>query len=458
MLEWIWTRVSAAWSVRPPTLRLTAKDIVAGIISGFVVGLLLFVFSTVFAELIFGAHPELAKHVDIGVLEQTLTVLVGSLLTVALSGNPIGIAGPDITSALFLTSAAKQVAEAIVEMPEIGNERILPTVLVMIALATVAIGVLWIFMGYYSLTRALEYMPAPILSGFVASIGYKVLCKAVDTATGGHTSLAYWGVESAPLEVAHFAQWETWVHLAPAVPIGVALFILKREHWGTPYIFIPIIIFAPVFIFYVLLAAADISRAEAREQKWLFAEFEQTDFWTLWEPLYGGFFRGEVVWSAIPAAAAPLSILMLMLTIDMLGQQVRERDCVWGVWADATSPPVFTQAHAPRHPCLQPDSPARSPTLFPPHVRDQRCTHARIICLSILFLLLFFCFYSFLLLFFFAIILLFAIVRSFAPSFAGRDEEDAHDAGAVPREGDYRYGRDSHPARPSRRGARVPAD
>ena len=314
--------IKNTWRNRPEKCRLTLTDVLTGVVSGLVVGLLLFVFACVFAELIFGAHPELAKSLDIGVLEQTLTVLVGSLLTVMMSGNPVAIAGPDITTALFMTSAAKQVAIAIVAMPDVDNAAVLPTVLVMIALVTVVIGVLWIVMGYYSITRALEYMPAPILAGFVASIGYKVLCKAVDTATGAHTSLAYWGVESAPLEVAHFAKWETWVHLAPAVPIGVGMFVLKREHWGAPYIYIPLIIFAPVAIFYGLLSATDVSMQEAREQSWFFPEFNKTSFWVLWEKLYYGLFENEVCWAAIPAAAAPLSVLVLMLTIDMLGQQV----------------------------------------------------------------------------------------------------------------------------------------
>jgi hypothetical protein len=176
--------IKNTWRNRPEKCRLTLTDVLTGVVSGLVVGLLLFVFACVFAELIFGAHPELAKSLDIGVLEQTLTVLVGSLLTVMMSGNPVAIAGPDITTALFMTSAAKQVAIAIVAMPDVDNAAVLPTVLVMIALVTVVIGVLWIVMGYYSITRALEYMPAPILAGFVASIGYKVLCKAVDTATG----------------------------------------------------------------------------------------------------------------------------------------------------------------------------------------------------------------------------------------------------------------------------------
>ena len=147
----------------------TPNDAVAGIISGLVCGLLMFVFCCVFAEIIYGTHPLLQKGLDLGVCQHTLTVLLSGMITVLVSQNRIAIAGPDITPALFLAQAAEKVAKFIAAKQEAGahyhESAALTTVLVMIAGTTFFIGLIWIVAGIRRVTRAIEYMPKSVIAG-----------------------------------------------------------------------------------------------------------------------------------------------------------------------------------------------------------------------------------------------------------------------------------------------------
>ena len=147
----------------------TPNDAVAGIISGLVCGLLMFVFCCVFAEIIYGTHPLLQKGLDLGVCQHTLTVLLSGMITVLVSQNRIAIAGPDITPALFLAQAAEKVAKFIAAKQEAGanyhESAALTTVLLMIAGTTFFIGLIWIVAGIRRVTRAIEYMPKSVIAG-----------------------------------------------------------------------------------------------------------------------------------------------------------------------------------------------------------------------------------------------------------------------------------------------------
>ena len=319
-------------------------DVVAGVISGFVCGLLMFVFCCVFAQIIYGSHPSLAKGLDLGVSQHTLTALFAGVVTVAKSKNRISIAGPDITPALFLASAAGKIALYIASMPasaKVHPDAALTTVFVMIAGTTFTIGVVWIIAGFRRVTRAIEYMPKSVIAGFVASVGYKVMLKAIDTSAGTHTSFAMLGTD--PMHYEHFLELKTWLHIAPALPLGIVMYVLKREHWSNPIVYIPFLLLVPTLLFYVVVGGvygvfdgtgsghfgddAAYAFSQARADGWFFPLFMQTKFWQLWEALYGGFtvgdtFSSHVILAAIPGAAGDIIVCIVMASIDMLGKQV----------------------------------------------------------------------------------------------------------------------------------------
>jgi SulP family sulfate permease len=319
-------------------------DVVAGVISGLVCGLLMFVFCCVFAQIIYGSHPSLAKGLDLGVSQHTLTVLFAGAITVWQSKNRISIAGPDITPALFLALAANKIALYIADMPASANvhaDAALTTVFVMIAGTTFTIGIVWIVAGFRRVTRAIEYMPKSVIAGFVASVGYKVMLKAIDTSAGTHTSFAVLG--SDPLHYEHFMELKTWLHIAPALPLGIVMYVLKREHWSNPIVYIPFLLLVPTLLFYAVVGGVygvfdgsgsgsfgdDVAYAvvQARADGWFFPLFMQTKFWKVWEALYGGFtvgdtFSSHVILGALPGAFGDIIVCIVMASIDMLGKQV----------------------------------------------------------------------------------------------------------------------------------------
>ena len=119
---------------------------------------------------------------------------------------------------------------------------------------------------------------------------------------------------------------------SPALSLGLTLYILKREHWSNPIVYIPFLLIVPTILFYIALAIAygdwsTSSLAEARAAGWFFPLYKQTKFWDLWMELYGGLTPNEplekrVVLSAITPALGDVMICVLMASIDMLGKQV----------------------------------------------------------------------------------------------------------------------------------------
>jgi len=81
------------------------------------------------------------------------------------------------------------------------------------------------------------------------------MLKAIDTSAGTHTSFAVLG---EGLHASHFIGEEgahTWSLIAPALPLGIVLYVLKREHWSNPIVYIPYLLIVPTITFYGILFA-----------------------------------------------------------------------------------------------------------------------------------------------------------------------------------------------------------
>ena len=84
-------------------------------------------------------------------------------------------------------------------------------------------------------------VPADVVSGFHACIGYKVLKAAVEVATGYPLKVGH----AYPLELQqstskNFGSWHSsWRLLLPALVLGVPLYLCWRFHWGRPMYMFP---------------------------------------------------------------------------------------------------------------------------------------------------------------------------------------------------------------------------
>eukprot|EP00941_MAST-03F_sp_MAST-3F-sp1_P001931 g1931.t1 len=304
------------------------------VFSGLINGVLMFVFSCVFSSLIFEACGQTALYTPVGVGVHTVSVAVSGLSSTLFSGLPSTIAGPDVNPALFFALMARTIVTSvdptqscwttvhygkdnghrnlellaaetfdptthridncqnIINLDEEKKlfyaETAAKTILCAISLSTASIGLLFLCLGHFNLTRVVQFVPACVLSGFLACIGYKIMLKAVDAATGEHLSLHLDHIEMDPVLTGEF-----WAKLIPSIPIGFGLYFLKKHHIGSPLLVMPVVLGLPLILFYIVLAIANSSGgsfsddiARAREDGWFYKEFEQEKFYRGWKTLF----------------------------------------------------------------------------------------------------------------------------------------------------------------------------
>ena len=256
----------------------------------------MFVFCCVFASLIFEACGETADFVPVGVSMHTITVFVVGGLTALMSSLPCSIAGPDVNPALFFAIIAEKIVKGTdgqcsatshgsdsdgaehrrflaaasgTNSTSFGHsEEAAATIIFTIMMCTLILAVTFFVLGYFNATRVVQFVPSCVLSGFLAVVGYKIMLKAIDAATGAHISLELNHIVISPIWTGDF-----WAKLSPAVPLGVTIYYLKKNHIGNPLVMLPTLLGVPLFVFYIVILVAnggDLAAGidKAREDGW----------------------------------------------------------------------------------------------------------------------------------------------------------------------------------------------
>ena len=162
----------------------------SSLMSGLVCGLIYYVFSALFASMIFDeAGANIPQYAAIGVNMGVLSAFTGGLIFVFNSGCRSVMAGPDITPAVFMVEAAKTIydglcPDGISDCPVDDRAAILPTLMISIWIMTFIGGLAYLLLGHYKLTGMVGFMPANVTSGFLSCIGYKVTYYAIEVACG----------------------------------------------------------------------------------------------------------------------------------------------------------------------------------------------------------------------------------------------------------------------------------
>jgi SulP family sulfate permease len=134
-----------------------------------------------FAALIFSG--ELRSGFGIGVFSALVAVAIGGLAIAVFSRFAIAMAGPDNNPTAVLALAATGIAVVV------PAQRI-PTMLTVIALATLLTGIALIAFGAARTSRAIRYIPEPMIGGFNAASGVLVMLGSLRVLTGHSLGLA----------------------------------------------------------------------------------------------------------------------------------------------------------------------------------------------------------------------------------------------------------------------------
>lgn len=279
------------------------------IMSGIINALLVIGFNTVKATLIFGVSEVTYPVVPLGALLFHFCSIVSGIGSLFWSDCKIGIAGPNIKFALLFgpTIATTLVAD----MEPLGDDdATISTIMFALAFSTLTFGICWFLLGQLKLTRVVQYMPTFVISGFIASVGYMIMMKAIYVGTGYHVSL----------EVTHFAMYafgkaDFWMLFVPGFFLGLLMYFMKFYHIGHPLVVLPVLILVPLCLFFACLYGAGYTIDDTRgEHGWFYSEFKKAEF-------YDQFLI--ISWEKVDVGMVfqrwlDLFVLLVILTVDAL--------------------------------------------------------------------------------------------------------------------------------------------
>ena len=258
--------------------------------TGLVLAMVNSLLSIALMSLIFDGPLESALPVGIGLgLTASAVVAVIAALGSSFAGMYAGI--QDASAAILGLSAASIAATVV------GPDAI-DTVLVMLAVTSLATGLVFLLMGYFALGDIAKFVPFPVIGGLLAGTGYLILVGGIELM----------GVESVADLMSGNALGLFW----PGVVLAVLFFIASRRRWPS-WTYLGFLA-AGVFGFHLITRVSGIDKAGSLERGWLLGPFPEGSLW----PGLAFDALGGADWAALAGEAASLVTILLIVPITLL--------------------------------------------------------------------------------------------------------------------------------------------
>lgn len=222
----------------------------------FVITMISLSYAASYGAMIFGSGgPELLQA---GMPLLFVTTFVAMLLQACSSSVPFVVAGPDSNSVGILALMAGAIWAT---MTADGGDphAAVVTVLAAVAASSLLVGALMLGLGSARRGNLVQFVPFPVLGGFLAGSGYLLWTGAFSMLTGHAFDFHAWR------GLAHLH----WVSVLPAALVALVMLGLPRRKFRHP-LALPLGLCAATMLFYASLALAGMSLDQAREQGWLF--------------------------------------------------------------------------------------------------------------------------------------------------------------------------------------------
>lgn len=261
---------------------------------GLVVGLIALVNTITYGVLIYKSTGDTVS----GVMLALINGLVLSLLFGLFGSLPGMVAFPQ--SAMTPVFAGL-VVSIMLEMEGQGQPAVTATVMAAVLLASLLVGLAYLFLGHRKLGEIIRFMPYPVSGGFLAGLGWVLLKSGVEIGTGKFALETF-------LNPGLLAAW------LPALVFGLLLFILQQKSalaWLNP-----LVIIGAIAGFYLLnLPFSTVE--ELRQAGWLLVIAAPQDAQVLFRyPLLAHF--GEIQWGVIFQNIGILLTLLFTALISLL--------------------------------------------------------------------------------------------------------------------------------------------
>ena len=289
--------------------RVSSQAWLSTLAAGIIIGILLSIFAISLINVIFVG--PLASELPHG-LAMALATLAVSAFTITLFSGESGIVG-NIQDAPLVAMAGPISAVA---ASQTAPEAVLPTIILLIALTTLASGGLLLLLGRFKMGMLVRYLPYPVIGGFMTGTGLLLLLGGIGNMIGRKLTLGNFVVLFSGEQI------ELWV---PGILFGLLLFIGTRRirHSLT----LPGMILVEGIFFYLLLLLMfnDSSVKAVADAGFLLGDVGRAGSWPLITP---GHIR-SVDWNALQGQlgniAAVLIITPIILLLNLTGVEINER-------------------------------------------------------------------------------------------------------------------------------------
>eukprot|EP00053_Salpingoeca_punica_P006959 m.64598 g.64598 ORF g.64598 m.64598 type:complete len:858 (-) comp13933_c1_seq1:66-2639(-) len=301
-----------------PKKRSTLHQHLHAILIGLVNGVIILPVVISFAQIIFRdpyftgtdcpfCMPYLIKLV-------VLSTMVHQICFTFKSTLPFAIGQVQDAGLIFLSTMASKIVHTLHE-DGYTHDDILATVLCWIAISTALLGVaLWVT-GYFRLASLVQYLPMPVIGGYLAFIGLYCL-EAGFSLMSGKT------VENVP-QWSRLLNYQSVVLILPGVLLGILLTYVVRRF--RHFLVLPGFLVAIPVIFYICLACSQHTLEDARnvfDSGFVAQKSPESQFWLVWEHYNFARMKWYVVPSLLPTWVAMYFVVAFSSSLDVAAIQM----------------------------------------------------------------------------------------------------------------------------------------
>ncbi|SAL02957.1 sulfate transporter [Caballeronia fortuita] len=245
-------------AMRPAQWHAALASFGVDVLAGGLTALLALAYAAGYGAMIFSAG--LTPWIAAGMPTALLSCVIVALVIALTSSVPFMIAGPDSNATALIAGLAASVALS-VHAAGGDDGAVLATVLVLIAASSLTTGALLFALAHWKRGNAIQYIPFPVIGGFLAGTGLLLLEGALRVLTDAPVSAATPAIFMAL----------PWLASVPALVVGIGLIVLTRITPLSRYaIVLPSMIALGIAIFYGGLHGSGKSLDDARRMGLLF--------------------------------------------------------------------------------------------------------------------------------------------------------------------------------------------
>ena len=269
--------------------------------AGLIIGLLQVFLAISFAALIFSG--DLSIYLAQGISLALIGMIVTGLIIARFSSLPGIIGGSQGAPAAILAVSAAAIAAAV---PAGGSSpESFTTVVVTIALVSLAAGLVFWLIGYFHLGSLVRFLPYPVIGGFLAGAGWLFIAGGINI------------MLDMPLEldqIRTLLQPEFIARWLPGLLLAVVILLATRR-WDH-YLVLPAILVASLLLFFVIVLLGDMSLTELQSAGWLLGNISSGEG-VFWLPSLGTQFAA-VHWPAILDQLGNILAIIAVSAISLL--------------------------------------------------------------------------------------------------------------------------------------------